>query len=48
MRADRFLTWLFFAHGLHVVDARERLTADERSAFLTKWIALGCPHAIGV
>lgn len=48
MRAERFLTWLFYAHGLHVCEARERLTVEERNKLLDKWIAFGCPHAIGV
>jgi hypothetical protein len=47
MRADRFLTWLFYSYGLHVDDAR-RLTMQERNRLVDRWIALGCPFAIGI
>jgi len=45
---DRFLTWVYYSHGLHAYDAARMLSVAERGALLTKWIALGCPYPIGV
>lgn len=46
--SDRFLTWLYYNTGLDAYDAQRLLSVAERNELLTKWIAVGCPYAVGV